>query len=100
MSRIIPAIAVFGSLVCAGAGNPPSGQASNDSVSVAAVFLDAAAVKQATGTDFTPDFTVISATTTPRGGKPVDVDPDNFLLRVESDSDHTGPLPAAQVLGT
>jgi hypothetical protein len=100
MRRIIPAIALLGALVSSGATNPPSGQASNESVSVAAVFLDSAAVVQATGTDFTPNFTVISATITPRGGKPVDVEPDDFLLRVESDSDHTGPLPAAQVLGT
>lgn len=67
---------------------------------MAAVFLDIAAVKQATGTDFAGKFTVLEVTLTPKGGKPLDVDPDDFLLRVDSNSDRSGPLAAAQVLGT
>ena len=63
------AIALLAAWVCAGAANPPSGQASNEGVSVAAVILDPAAVKQTTGSDFTPTFTVIERDAYPEGRK-------------------------------
>ena len=93
-------IALLIAVLTASAANPPAGQAANDGVAVAAVFLDIAAVKQATGTDFAGKYTVIEVTLTPKGGKSLDVDPDDFLLRIDSDSDRSGPLDAAQVLGT
>jgi hypothetical protein len=82
------------------AANPPAGQAANDDVALTAVFMDAAAVKQAAGSDFNNGFTVIEVTVTPKGGKSVDLQPDDFLLRIGSTGDHSGPLAASQVLGT
>jgi ABC-type glycerol-3-phosphate transport system substrate-binding protein len=83
----------------ASAANPPSGQAADASVTVAAVFLDTAAVKQSTGSDFNNAYTVIEVTVTPKGGKPLDVQPDDFLLRINSNSESSGPMAAAQVYG-
>ena len=99
MRRATAAIILFVAAMTAAAANPPAGQAVGDDVAVAAVFLDTAAVKQATGSDF-PDYTVIEATVTPKGGKSVDVRPDDFLLRLGSSTDHSGPLSAAQILGS
>jgi len=82
-----------------GAKGPPSGKASDDSVQVAAVFMDAAAVQQATGSDFKSSYTVIEVTVTPKGGKSIEVQPDDFLLRINSDSDSSGPMAASQVYG-
>lgn len=81
------------------AANPPSGQAANADVAVAAVFLDAAAVTQATGTDFTKTYTVLEVTVTPKVGKVYPVQPDDFLLRIDSSTDSSGPMAASQILG-
>jgi hypothetical protein len=81
------------------AKNPPSGKASDASVEISASLLDAAATKQATGSDFDKAYTVIRITVAPVGGKSLDVQPDDFLLRVNSNSDSSGPLSASQVYG-
>jgi hypothetical protein len=81
------------------AKNPPSGKASDASAEISAVFLDAAATKAAAGSDFNNAYTVIQVTVTPQGGKSLDLRPDDFLLRVNSDSDSSGPLSASQVYG-
>jgi hypothetical protein len=81
------------------AKNPPSGAASDASVKISATFLDAAATKQATGSDFDQAYTVIRVTVTPVGGKSLLVQPDDFLMRVKSNSDSSGPLSASQVYG-
>lgn len=99
MRRIVAAAGVLLAGFAAFGANPPSGRASDATVEVSAVFLNAAAVLQATGRDFSKGFTVIEVTVTPRGGKPLDVEPDDFLLRLNSDTDNSGPMVAAQVLG-
>ena len=38
-------------------------------------------------------------TLTPKGGKPLDVRLDDFLLRSDMSGEHTGPLAAAQIAG-
>jgi hypothetical protein len=81
------------------AKNPPSGKASDTSVEISGVLLDAAATKQIAGSDFDKAYTVIEVTVTPQGGKSLDVQPDDFLLRVKSNSDSSGPLSASQVYG-
>lgn len=88
---------IAGALIAAPA-HPPMGHAANDAVEVAAVVLDAAAMTQATGTDFSKTYTVIEVTVTPKG-KTYDVQPDDFLLRIPSDADSSGPMAASQVLG-
>jgi len=100
MRRLAATFAFFVvALAVTAAKGPPSGKAADDSVEVAAVFMDAAAVQQATGSDFKSTYTVIEVTVTPKGGKPIDVQPDDFLLRVNSDSDSSGPMAASQVYG-
>lgn len=85
--------------MAASAANPKLGKAADDSVEVAAVFLDAVALKQATGSDFNNAYTVIEVTVTPKGGKPLELQPDDFLLRINSDSESSGPMGASQVYG-
>ena len=99
MRRIATAIVTLVAAMTAFAANPATGQAANADVSVAAVFLDAAAVMQATGSDFSKSYTVIEVTVTPKGGKPLDIQPDDFLLRISSSADSSGPMAASQVLG-
>jgi hypothetical protein len=90
-------ILAFAALLAA--KNPPSGKAADASVQIAATLLDAAATKQAAGSDFDKAYTVIQVTVTPVGGKSLIVQPDDFLLRVSSNSDSSGPLSASQVYG-
>jgi len=85
--------------MAASAANPPTGHASDGSVEVNAVFLDAVAVQQTAHSDFNNLYTVIEVTVTPKGGKPVDVQPDDFLLRINSNSDSSGPMAASQIYG-
>ena len=82
-----------------GASKVPTGKAANDSVDIAATFLDAAATKIATGSDFNSAYTVIEVTVTPKGSSPLELQPDDFLLRINSNSDNSGPMAAAQVYG-
>ena len=79
--------------------NPPTGQAANDTVEVNALFMDTAAVQQATGSDFKSSYTVIEVTVIPKGDKPLDVQPDDFLLRINSSNDSSGPMAASQIYG-
>jgi hypothetical protein len=90
-------ILAFAALLAA--KNPPSGKASDDSVEISATFLDPAATQQATGSDFDKAYTVIQVTVTPKSGKSLLVQPDDFLMRVKSNSDSSGPLSASQVYG-
>ncbi len=81
------------------AANPPIGEASDASVTINARFMDAAAVQQATGSDFKGSYTVVEVTVTPKGDKPLILQPDDFLLRIPSDADSSGPMVASQVYG-
>jgi hypothetical protein len=77
----------------------PTGDAANEAVSVTATCLDAAELKEIFGTDFDNMFSVIEVTLTPKGGQPLDVHLDDFLVRSEQTSEHSGPLAAAQIAG-
>jgi hypothetical protein len=90
---------LFIASTAAHAANPPTGHASDESVEVSAVFFDAALVKQSVGSDFANAYTVLEVTITPKGGKPIEVQPDDFLLRINSNSDSSGPMAASQVYG-
>jgi hypothetical protein len=97
MSRSTIITLLFIAAIAAHAANPPTGHASDQSVEVSAMFLDAAAVKQAAGSDFNNAYTVVEVTVTPKGDKPIDVEPDDFLLRISSSSDSSGPMAASQI---
>ncbi len=98
MRRLATILTLFVAVIASGASGPPTGKASDASVEIAAVFMDAAAVQQATGSDFR-SYTVIEVTVTPKGGKPLELQPDDFLLRISSDSESSGHMAASQVYG-
>jgi hypothetical protein len=77
----------------------PSGEATNDVVAIAATALDSEQLKQIFGSDFDNGYSVIEVTLTPKGGKPLDIRIDDFLLRSDQTGEHTGPLLAAQIAG-
>jgi hypothetical protein len=77
----------------------PAGKAADADVEVAATILDAAALQEATGSDFQNSYTVMQVTVTPKGGKSLELQPDDFLLRMLSEADSTGPMAASQVYG-
>ena len=77
----------------------PSGEAANELVNVSATVMDSDQLKEIFGSDFDKAYTVLEVTLTPKGGKPLDVKIDDFLLRSEQTGDHTGPLLAAQIGG-
>lgn len=92
-------LAVATMAMMANAANPPTGEASDASVKINAMFMDAAAIQQATGSDFKGAYTVVEVTVTPQGDKPLILQPDDFLLRIASDSQSSGPMVASQVYG-
>lgn len=99
MWRPTAVISLFVAVLTAAGANPPAGHASDDSVEIAAIVLDSYAVMQAAGSDLTVSYTVMEVTVTPRGGKSLELQPDDFLLRISSNSDSSGPMAASQVLG-
>ena len=99
MRRTSLAILLAAAATVLHAANPAMGEASDASVTINAVFMDAAAVQQATGSDFKNTYTVIEVTVTPKGDKPLVLQPDDFLLRIDSDSESSGPMVASQVYG-
>lgn len=77
----------------------PSGEMSNDGVRVEGSVLDSEQLKQIFGSDFDNGYIVIEVTLTPKGGKPLEIHLDDFLLRSDQTGEHTGPLLAAQIAG-
>ena len=77
----------------------PQGQADNDVVTITAMIIPPEQVKQEFGTHLDGNFTVLEVHVSPKAGKPYDVQLDDFVLRSESDGDHSGPLVAGQIAG-
>jgi hypothetical protein len=102
MRRILAAALIFGGFCVAAWGKDrklPSGEAGNEAVGVEALCLDAAELKEIFGTDFDNLFSVVEVTLTPKGGKPLDIHLDDFLMRSEQTGAHSGPLYASQIAG-
>ncbi|MDE3197134.1 MAG: hypothetical protein KGN84_12355, partial [Acidobacteriota bacterium] len=99
MRRFLAGVLLLSAAAIAGDKKLASGDASNDAVEATGVVYDAAQVEQTFGTNFQNMFTVIEMTLTPKGGKPLDVHLDDFLLRSSSTSNHSGPLAPAQIAG-
>src|SRR5258708_38232149 len=78
----------------------PSGEASNEAVAVIATALNDDEMQQIFGSDFDHNYAVVEVTLTPKGGKPFDVHPDDFLLRSDQTGSHSGPLAASQIAGS
>jgi hypothetical protein len=79
---------------------PLPNQAGNDDIELAGtVLLDRAAIQDAVGSDLGPGYVVVRMTATPKGGKPLRVSPDDFLLLSRKDGDRSPALDPAQFGG-
>ena len=94
MRRIVSLALLFCAALPAADKKPPQGVGEDESVTIAASILDAEHVREAVGSDFNGQYTVLEVRVTPKGGMPLDVRLDNFILRSEADGDHSGPLVA------
>jgi hypothetical protein len=99
MKRIIAAALFFCAVGWSGEKRPPTGEAMNEAVGITATYVDSDELKQIFGTNFDNMFAVIEVTLTPKGGKPLDIHLDDFLIRSEQTGDHSGPLASAQIAG-
>ena len=100
MWRIVSIAVLMSALAFARDKKLPSGEASNEVVDVTATALDNDELQQIFGSDFEKAYVVIEVTLIPRGGKPLDVHLDDFLLRSDQTSAHSGPLAAGQIAGS
>lgn len=100
MTRIVTVALLFCAALPAADKKPAQGMVEDESVAIAATILDADHIRQAVGSDFNGDYTVLEMRVTPKGGTPLDIRLDNFILRSESDGDHSMPLIAGQIAGS
>ncbi len=77
----------------------PQGQGENDDAAITATVIPQEQVVQEFGTHLDGTFVVLEVRVSPKAGKPLDVQLDDFVLR-SGDGDHSGPLAASQVIDT
>jgi len=75
----------------------PQGHGENEIVALSATILSQEHVELEFGTGFHGSYTVLEVRLTPKG-QAMEVNLDDFILRSESDGDHSGPLAAAQIV--
>jgi hypothetical protein len=90
----------FCALLHAADKRSPQGQGEDESVAIAATVLSLDQLKDAVGSDFDNNYTVLDVRVTPKGGKAYLVHLDDFILRSEATGEHSGPfLVASQIAG-
>jgi hypothetical protein len=78
----------------------PLGTASNDVVQLdARAFNDKAGIQQVLGSELAEGFVVLQMTVTPRGGKPLAVSLDDFMIRSDKDGQKSGAFSPSQIAG-
>jgi len=78
----------------------PQGHAEDESVVITATVLSQEQLKEAVGSDFGNNYTVLEVRLAPKGDKPYPVHLDDFILRSESSGEHSGPFSyASQIAG-
>jgi hypothetical protein len=92
------AVAISGVLLAADKKSPV-GSGADESVALTATILSADQIKEAVGTSFNGDYTVLEVHLTPKGDKPYAVHLDDFILRSAATGDHSGPFAASQIAG-
>ena len=97
--KILLALVVCGGLWAA--EKPlPAGEAANEKIRIRAWLLnDAAAVRRELGSDLGGYYTVVRLEVEPKGGEPVPLHADDFLLRSDKDGQRCGPLAPSQIAG-
>jgi hypothetical protein len=79
---------------------PIHGHIEDETVSIEATVLSPEEVRDAVGSSFGDVYTVLNIRILPKSDKPYNIRPDDFILRNESNGDHSGPLLAGQVAGS
>lgn len=99
MTRRIFTFAAVCTALFAADKKSPQGQVEDDTVSIAATLLNADQLRQAVGSDFGNNYTVLDVRVTPKGGMPYVLTLDDFILRSESSGEHSGPFLSAGQIG-
>jgi hypothetical protein len=100
MTRCILFGLAFCTLLAAADKRPVQGHGDDDSALIEATIWTPEQVQDAVGSDFNGQYTVVNVRISPKGGKPFDVRLDNFILRSQSNGDHSGPMLAEQIAGS
>jgi hypothetical protein len=93
-------------LVCAGAARnndsnkPAETRGENESVVITAtLYAKPEAVKEVLGSDLGGHYIVVAVEVTPRFGKEVAINRDDFVLKTDKDGEKSGPFAPSQIAG-
>jgi hypothetical protein len=93
-------------LVCAGAARnkdndkPAETRGENESVTITAtVYAKPDAVKEVLGSDLGGHYIVVAVEVTPRFGKEVAINRDDFILKTDKDGERSAPFAPSQIAG-
>jgi hypothetical protein len=79
---------------------PATSAASNKNVEIrATAYLEKQDIKDAVGSEMPPYIMIVEVTVRPKGGQPLKVFGDDFLLHCYSDGQKSGPFAASQIAG-
>ncbi|MBI3683186.1 MAG: hypothetical protein HY235_22670 [Acidobacteria bacterium] len=94
------ALVCFTGLLLGADKKPITGQGANDRMSLQAIaYITKDEVKQALGADPGASIVVLEVSVSPRGGKPVAISKDDFLLRSYKDGQKSQPFAPSQIAG-
>jgi hypothetical protein len=80
---------------------PPSARAANAKAEIAAtLYATAEAIREELGADLGAGFFVVKVDVTPRGGQPLDIVRDDFLLRSYKNGQKCQPFAPSQIAGS
>jgi hypothetical protein len=79
---------------------PPESRGENESVVITAtLYSRPEAVKEVLGSDLEGHYIVVSVEVTPRFGKEVEINRDDFVLKTDKDGERSGPFAPSQIAG-
>jgi len=79
---------------------PPEARGENESVVITAtLYAKPEAVKEVLGSDLGGHYIVVAVEVTPRFGKQVAVNRDDFVLKTDKDGERSGPFAPSQIAG-
>ena len=79
---------------------PPEARGENESVVITAtVYAKPEAVKEVLGSDLGGHYIVVAVEVTPRFGKEVAINRDDFVLKTDKDGERSGPFAPSQIAG-
>lgn len=100
MGKVFVLLLAVASALTAGDKGPPAASAANDQLALnATLYLGKDAVREQLGSDLGGYFIVVKLDATPKGGKPLAISPDDFLLRSFKDGQKSGAYAPTQIAG-